>query len=127
MAAVVPFRAQRYDPATAGPLASLVAPPYDVISAEQRAELRARSPFNVVHLTLPDSEEEAAATYRDWVERGILLDERPAVWALAQEYVGPDGVARRRQGLVASLAVTPYEHGVVLPHERTHARVKEER
>src|SRR5918999_2351231 len=127
MAVVKPFRAQRYDPGTAGPLESLVAPPYDVISPEQRAELRARSPYNVVHLTLPDSEEAAAATYRDWIERGILLDEQPAVWALAQEYVGPDGVARRRQGLVASLEVTPYERRIVLPHEQTHARVKEGR
>jgi uncharacterized protein (DUF1015 family) len=127
MAVVKPFRAQRYDPATAGPLESLVAPPYDVISPEQRAELRARSPYNVVHLTLPDSEVEAAATYRDWLERGILLDEQPSVWALAQEYVGPDGVARRRRGLVTSLEVTPYERRIVLPHEQTHARVKEGR
>jgi uncharacterized protein (DUF1015 family) len=127
MAVVKPFRAQRYDPATAGPLESLVAPPYDVISPEQREELQARSPYNVVRLTLPDSEEAAAAAYRDWVERGILLEEQPTVWALAQEYVGPDGVARRREGLAASLAVEPYDRGTVLPHERTHARVKEGR
>jgi uncharacterized protein (DUF1015 family) len=127
MAVVRPFRAQRYDPATAGPLESLVAPPYDVISPEQRAELAARSAYNVVHLTLPDSEEAAAASYRDWVRRGVLLDDEPAVWALAQEYVGPDGVARRREGLVASLTVEPDDTGVVLPHERTHARVKEGR
>jgi uncharacterized protein (DUF1015 family) len=127
MAVVKPFGAQRYDPATAGPLESLVAPPYDVISSELRTELRARSPYNVVHLTLPDSEEEAAASYADWLERGILLGEQPGVWALAQEYVGPDGVARRREGLVVSLQVEPYESRVVLPHERTHARVKEER
>src|SRR5918997_1553588 len=127
MALVKPFRAQRYDVATAGPLESLVAPPYDVISDEQRAELLARSPYNVVHLTLPESEEAAAATYRDWIRRGILVDEPPALWALAQDYVGPDGVARRREGLVASLRVEPYDRGTVLPHERTHARVKEGR
>ena len=44
MAVVKPFRALRYDEAAAGPLESLVAPPYDVISDEQRAELRDRSP-----------------------------------------------------------------------------------
>ena len=127
MAVVSPFRAQRYDPATAGPLESLVAPPYDVISTELRTELRARSPYNVVHLTLPDSAEDAAAAYDDWLGRGILLDEQPGMWALAQEYVGPDGIARRREGLVVSLQIEPYERRVVLPHERTHARVKEER
>ena len=36
MADVKPFRALRYDERVAGPLESLVAPPYDVISAEQR-------------------------------------------------------------------------------------------
>lgn len=127
MAVVKPFRALRYDEGVAGPLEALVAPPYDVISPEQRAELRARSPHNVVHLTLPDDPETAAATLSDWRSGGVLVEEPPAVWALAQDYVGPDGVARRREGIVASLKVEPYDRGVVLPHERTHAGPKEER
>ena len=120
MAVVKPFRALRYDEAAAGPLEALVAPPYDVITDEERAELRTRSPYNVVRLTLPDSEQEAAGTLEAWRRDGILVDEPPAVWALAQEYVGPDGVARRREGIVASLKVEPYETRTVLPHERTH-------
>jgi uncharacterized protein (DUF1015 family) len=125
---VRPFRAVRYDAGRAGPLAALVAPPYDVITPEQRAELLARSPYNVVRLTLPDSEDEAARTWRDWRQGGILVrDEQPALWWLAQDYVGPDGVARTRGGLVASLRVEPYSAGVVLPHERTHAGPKEGR
>ena len=128
MAVVRPFRALRYDPAVAGPLESLVAPPYDVIGPEQREELRRQSPYNVVHLTLPDSEEEAAASLADWSERGVLVrDAEPACWWLAQEYVGPDGVARRREGLVTALRAEPYENRVVLPHERTHAGPKEGR
>ena len=39
MPAVRPFRALRYDTAVAGPLAALVAPPYDVISDEARRTL----------------------------------------------------------------------------------------
>jgi uncharacterized protein (DUF1015 family) len=127
MAVVKPFRALRYDEAVAGPLETLVAPPYDVISPEQREELQARSPHNVVRLTLPDSEEEAARELADWRSRGVLVEEPPAVWALEQEYVGPDGVARTRFGLVASLKVEPYETGTVLPHERTHRGPKEGR
>jgi uncharacterized protein (DUF1015 family) len=127
MAVVKPFRALRYDEAVAGPLETLVAPPYDVISPEQREELRARSPHNVVRLTLPDSEEEAARELEEWRTQGVLAEEPPAVWALEQEYVGPDGVARTRFGLVASLKVEPYETGTVLPHERTHAGPKEGR
>jgi uncharacterized protein (DUF1015 family) len=127
MAVVKPFRALRYDEAKAGPLETLVAPPYDVISPEQRDELRARSPYNVVRLTLPDTEEQAAAELASWRDEGVLVGESPAVWALEQDYVGPDGVARRRAGLVASLKVEPYGRGTVLPHERSHAGPKEER
>jgi uncharacterized protein (DUF1015 family) len=127
MAVVKPFRALRYDEAAAGPLADLVAPPYDVVTPEQRDALRARSPYNVVHVTLPDSEDEAAHTLERWRAEGILVEEPPAVWALEQEYVGPDGVARTRFGLVASLKVEPYATGTVLPHERTHAGPKEGR
>jgi uncharacterized protein (DUF1015 family) len=128
VAVVRPFRALRYDPDVGGPLESLVAPPYDVIGPEEREELAGRNPYNVVHLTLPDSEEEAVASLEQWREQGVLaLDPDPACWWLAQEYVGPDGVARRREGLVAALRLEPYENRVVLPHERTHAGPKEGR
>ncbi|MDX6438724.1 MAG: hypothetical protein QOF45_1307 [Gaiellaceae bacterium] len=127
MAVVKPFRALRYDEATAGPLEDLVAPPYDVVSPEQREELRARSPYNVVRLTLPDFEEEAARELDEWRSSGVLVEEPPAVWALEQDYVGPDGVARRRFGIVGSLKVEPYATGTVLPHERTHSGPKEGR
>ena len=125
MARVRPFRALRYD---LPDLAAVVAPPYDVISPEQRAEYLARSPYNVVHLTLPDSEEQAARDLAEWRRTGVLVqDAEPAMWWLAQDYVGPDGVARRREGFVAALHVEPYENRIVLPHERTHAGPKEGR
>ena len=40
MAVVKPIRAVRYDESVAGPLAELVAPPYDVIDDAQREDLR---------------------------------------------------------------------------------------
>ena len=105
MAVVKPFRALRFDESVAGPLETLVAPPYDVIDGAQREELRARSPHNVVRLTLPDSEDEAARLLDDWRAEGALVEEPPAVWALEQDYVGPDGIARTRFGIVGSLKV----------------------
>ena len=124
MAVVKPFRALRY----AEPSERVVAPPYDVISPEQRAAYLALDPHNVVHLTLPDSEEEAGRTLARWREEGVLVqDDEPAFWALAQDFTGPDGVARTRTGVVASLKLEPYEARVVLPHERTHAGPKEGR
>ncbi|HVP74922.1 MAG TPA: DUF1015 domain-containing protein [Gaiellaceae bacterium] len=128
MATIRPFRALRYDEAAAGPLAGLVAPPYDVIAPEQRAAYLARSPHNVVHLTLPDSEEQAARDLAAWRAQGALIEEaEPSYWWLAQDYAGPDGVARTREGFVAALRAEPYESRVILPHERTHAGPKEGR
>jgi len=128
VARVRPFRAVRYDERKAGPLAALIAPPYDVISPEERARYLVRSQHNVVHLTLPDDEADAARLWAEWLAEGALVrDEEPALWWLAQDYVGPDGVARSREGLVCSLRVEPYDARVVLPHERTHAGPKEGR
>jgi uncharacterized protein (DUF1015 family) len=124
---VKPFRAVRYGE-RAGPLDSLVAPPYDVISPAQRAELAARNEHNVVHLTLPDDEAAAGKTWRRWRVDGTLADEHePGYWWLSQDYVGPDRVARTREGLVAELTSEPYARRVVLPHERTHRGPKEGR
>jgi hypothetical protein len=116
MAVVKPFRAVRYDEDVAGPLDTLVAPPYDVIDEAGREELMARSPFNVVHLTLPEDENDAARLWSEWQSDGaVVREDAPSFWALEQDYVGPDGVARTRRGIVASLKAEPYERGVVLP------------
>jgi uncharacterized protein (DUF1015 family) len=128
VAEVKPFRALRYDERRAGPLGVLVAPPYDVISADAREQYLTKSPYNVVHVTLPDEEADAAEALADWKAAGVLVhDDEPSLWWLAQDYSGPDGIARRRDGLVGALRVEPYEAGVVLPHERTHAGPKEGR
>jgi len=121
---VRPFRAVRF----ARPDAAVTAPPYDVLDAEAAGALRARDPHNVVHLTAEPDEVVAAERLRSWLADGTLVrDETPAVWFLEQEFVGPDGVARRRDGVVASLRVEPYSTGAVLPHERTHAEPLEGR
>jgi uncharacterized protein (DUF1015 family) len=127
VAEIKPFRAVRYDESRAGRLDSLVAPPYDVIGPDERLEYLERSPYNVVHLTLPDSEEQAGSDFAAWRAEGVLVDEEDALWALEQDYVGPHGVGRTRRGLIVGLRAEPYERRVVLPHERTHRGPKEGR
>jgi uncharacterized protein (DUF1015 family) len=120
MALVKPFRALRYSAETAGPLDDLVSPPYDVISPPVHERLLAASPYNAVRLIRPDDPVEAARLLAQWQLEGILIrEEEPAVWLLKEDFVGPDGVARTRRGLVARAALEPYERGVVLPHERS--------
>ena len=121
MARVKPFRAVRYDERKAGPLGSLLALPYDVIGPEQREAYLAASPYNVVRLILPDDCQEAARLFGEWRREGILTEEdQDAVWWLRQDYEGPDGIRRTRQGAVVSLGLEPYANGIVRPHERTH-------
>ena len=123
-----PFRALRYDVGAAGSLDDLVAPPYDVVTAEAQARLEARSPWNVVRLVRPERPADAARALADWVERGILVrEERQALWLLAEEFTGPDGVLRTRRGIVGRVRLEPYRAGSVLPHEQTFAPAKEAR
>ena len=55
MADIQPLRTLRYDLRSVGSLDKVAAPPYDVIDAPMRAELAAKSPFNVVEIDLPEA------------------------------------------------------------------------
>jgi uncharacterized protein (DUF1015 family) len=132
MADVAPLRALHYDLARVGGLEPVVAPPYDVIDADRRAALLRRSPYNVVELDLPQDPEDpyahAGALLRQWRAEGILVrDPEPALWALRQEYTGPDGRMRTRHGILARVRVEDYGPGRIRPHERTHAGPKDDR
>jgi len=135
MAEILPLTALHYDPAVAGALDALVSPPYDVIDDEQRAELAARSPYNVVEIDLPqatadqpDPYARAAELLARWRGEGaVVRDDTPAIWPLQQEFVGPDGRRRTRSGFLCRVRVEPYGAGRIRPHERTHPGPKQDR
>src|SRR5215813_101306 len=131
MAQIAPLRAWRFDPTI---LASVIAPPYDVISPEERAILGARSPHNIVHLDLPEGEgdekyEHAARLLQSWIKKGVLKrDGAPYLWTYQQTFDPPDGGAKiERKGFFALVRADPYERRTVLPHERTLSAPKEDR
>ena len=85
---IEPFSGVRYDPAAA-PLDQVIAPPYDVVGSAHRDLLAHRSPWNAIHLELPEADLRsgrdryvaAAELLDDWLERGVLLtDRRPALY-----------------------------------------------
>ena len=132
MADVQPFRALYYDRTRVGGLDAVVAPPYDVIDADQRAALVDRSPYNVVEIDLPQADGDpyahAASVFERWQDEGVLVrDGEDALWALEQEYTGPDGRGRTRRGLLARVGIEDYGPGRIRPHERTHPGPKEDR
>src|SRR3954451_16805230 len=132
MADVEPLQALHYDLEKVGGLQPVAAPPSDVIDASQRQELLGRSPYNVVEVDLPrnggDPYAHAADVLQQWNADGIVVrDDAPALWALEQEYTGPDGQRRTRHGFFARVKVEDYGAGRIRPHERTHPGPKEDR
>jgi len=120
-------------------LSRVVAPPYDVISADEHRRLLAKDPHNVVRLDLPrdeagDPEDEryrrAGRTLAAWRSDGVLRrDPRPSLYAYEQRYVipGTDREATRR-GLFARVGLEPFGPGSgVRAHERTLAEPREDR
>jgi uncharacterized protein (DUF1015 family) len=119
------FNSRRY-----GDLASLVAPPYDLIGPQLQEQLYARSPYNVVRLELgreADRYAAAAATLDRWRREGIL--ERattPAIHLYTQSF-SFEGRGYTRNGLIVTLRLEEFAPGKILPHERTFAAAKQDR
>jgi uncharacterized protein (DUF1015 family) len=133
VAEVLPLKALHYDLDKAGSLSDVVAPPYDVIDADQRDGLVGRSEHNVVELDLPqdpgggDPYEHSAQLLSRWTEEGVLTrDDEPQIWALEQDYDAPDGSRLTRRGFLARVKLAPYGEGI-RPHERTQPGPKEDR
>lgn len=129
---VAPFRGERY--AATERLGALVAPPYDVISKEDRARYAASDPHNIVHLILPEASggedryAHAAAQLAAWRAAGVLrADAADAVYVVAQDYALPSGERRTRIGMFAAVRAEPFATQRVRPHEQTHSGPKADR
>ena len=137
MAVVRPFQGIMYDSRRVD-MSKVVAPPYDVISTEDRQRYYDQDPHNVVRLIAgevrtTDSAEDnkyvrAARFFTDWLREGILRREpQPSMYVYRHEFVDPTrGTRRVRQGILAVVELEPFGTGI-LPHERTHARAKADR
>ncbi len=147
MALIAPFRGISYDPAKVGDLQKVVAPPYDVISPPQQDALYRRHPFNIIRLILNRETPEdtpvnnrytrAAGHYRTWLKERILVRApRPAFYFLEEEFEPsfvpfPGSHSSRprivRRGFVGVVHLEEFSAGVILPHEKTQNRPKEDR
>src|SRR5213078_3170758 len=119
---VAPFRGERY--AGGDRLSALIAPPYDVISREDRARYAALDPHNIVHLILPEAPSggggdryaHAAALLAQWRASGVVQpDAGDSVYVVAQDYALPSGERRTRIGMFAAVRAEPFEARRGLP------------
>jgi len=133
VAIINPFRGIRYSSEKVGALETVVAPPYDVISPEGRAQLLSKSVFSVVRIDLPIGDGDAKYRYagslwRRWRESGVLVrDSTPALYFLEERYVTHSGKPAARRGFIGELLLEEIGKGSVLPHERTFAGPKADR
>ncbi|HWP81060.1 MAG TPA: DUF1015 domain-containing protein [Bacteroidota bacterium] len=130
MPIIRPFRGYRYNPKKVN-IHDVVAPPYDVISPEQQTALYEKSPYNVVRLILGREEDRyssAAGFLKKWISENVLIREREsALYLLHQQFDDHSGKAVVRKGFIALCRLEEFEKKIVLPHEKTLSKPKEDR
>src|SRR6185369_6392693 len=131
MADISPFRGILYTK-KAGAAEKLLAPPYDVISDEERAKLAALDPHNCVRLILPEGNGDekyanAARDLNEWLREGVMArDTAPALYRYHQTFTA-EGITTTRKGFICRIRLVRFEERIVLPHERTLAGPKADR
>jgi len=129
MCNVRPFCGLRYNLQRINDPSTVISPPYDIISPEERLLYHSSSPYNIVRLE--SSEEQpgdapennkytrAAATLDQWLREGILVREsEPAMYVIEHRFTHGD-IERSRLGLIARVRLEEFESGWIRPHERT--------
>jgi uncharacterized protein (DUF1015 family) len=127
-----PFQGLRYRPEVA-PVSQVIAPPYDVISATERAHLASRHRANAVLVELPEADlsagrdRYAVATdlFTRWQAKGIILAD-PVRSLYPYRMTDPTG--RTTTGVIGALGLAePGEESDILPHEQTLPKPKSDR
>ena len=131
MAAVSPFRGWRYNPDAVGDMASVLCPPYDLISPQIQESLMRLNPLNVIHLEAGEGldwtalEEgrysRTAGLFDQWVRDGVLQQDGEPCCYLLRHRFSLGGREHSRLGLIACVGLEDYAARQVLPHEFTEA------
>lgn len=137
MVEILPFKGIRYDEGKVDALERVTAPPYDVITPEERNRLYERSDYNVIRLILgkefPGDDERnnkysrAANFFQKWLKEGTLREDiEPVIYIYEQEYFHK-GRKNTRRGFLTLLRLEEFGRGGVFPHEETLSQPKEDR
>ena len=131
MAVVSPFRGWRYNPEKVGDMASVLSPPYDMISPEIQKSLKRQNRYNIIHLEAGEGlnwskQEEGQYTgtadlFNSWMRDGVLRQDTQPSYYLLRHGFSLGGVTRSRLGLIAGVGLEDYQTRQVLPHEFTEA------
>ena len=124
-----PFAGLRYDRVI--PLDSVIAPPYDIVDADERARLAERHRANAIHVELPvednraglDRYQSAARIFAAWRHDGVVAADSPEAFYAYRMTVPGGGTTT---GVIGALGCEP-PGGDILPHEQTIPKDKSDR
>jgi len=137
LAEICPFSGIRYNQEVVEDLASVICPPYDIVSPEEQKAYYQKSDYNVVRLEhgmeSPEDTEadnkhsQASITFNQWLKAGILqADPVPSFYIHEHTFIYQN-TRKRRLGLIACVRLEPWENKVVFPHESTVPGIKSDR
>lgn len=120
MVNVQPFRGLRYDPDIVGDWGAVLGPPYDIVDADQTANLKASSPYQIAHIETAAGDDIAAAaqTLKDWRASGAIVQDDAPSYYLHEHHFGDASDRQVRRAIFGTVELTPWGDGV-MAHERT--------
>ena len=131
MAQIKAFKGLRFNCEKAGCIKSICCPPYDIISETQRLGFLAENENNIIRLELPKEGDNpyttASEVLKMWEDKGILIRENEDALYIYEEEFTAYGERKSIKGLICRLKVEEFSKGVVLPHEFTLSKAKEDR
>jgi uncharacterized protein (DUF1015 family) len=123
VAEIKPIRAWRYNPELSKDIEALSSPLFDVVSEKQREALY-QSPFNSIHLSVPQPPhpaERATELLATWKSQGVIQQDRlPGIYVYYQ-YFKLAGTTKElcRKGFVCHIRTYDWSERVILRHENT--------
>ena len=138
MAKIFPFKGILYNKEKIGDISKVTAPPYDVVSNEQRDKYYSNHEFNIIRLILGKEHPgdnghnnkyiRSADFMQKWLNDKIIVqDDEPCIYSYSQEY-SLNGERKIQKGIICILRLEEFsENGSVLPHEKTLAKPKRDR
>lgn len=137
MAKILPFKGILYNKEKIKNLEAVMAPPYDVISPQMRDELHKAHSYNIVRIILGKESRKdnkknnkytrAADFFKRWLKDDILKkDGKPSIYIYEQEYLHK-GKLKKRIGFISLMKIEDPASSLVLPHEHTFFKPKEDR
>ncbi len=121
-----PFCGWRYNPEKVE-IEKIVAPPYDVVSEEEKLYYQNLSSYNVFHLELPESYSKAQKLVQKWIEEKILIkDPYPSIYFYELSFPFNQKTLNRK-GIILLVKISPFNKGLILPHEKTYSKVTSDR